>query len=125
MDYQEALQFIGSVSWKGSVPGLERITELMHRLGDPQDGLRFVHIGGTNGKGSVAAFLSHILKAAGYRTGLFISPFIEVFNERMQVDNAYISDEELAEITAYVKPFAEQMEDVPTEFELNTAIGFV
>ena len=125
MDLQEALEFIGSVSWKGSVPGLERITELMHRLGDPQDGLRFVHVGGTNGKGSVAAFLSHILKEAGYRTGLFISPFIEVFNERMQVDNEYISDEELAEITAYVKPFAEQMEDVPTEFELNTAIGFV
>jgi len=125
MNYQEALQFISSVSWKGSVPGLERIQELMHRLGDPQDGLRFVHIGGTNGKGSVAAFISHILRAAGFRTGLFISPFIEVFNERMQVNNEYISDEELAEITAYVRPFAEQMEDVPTEFELNTAIGFV
>ena len=125
MDYQEALQYISSVSWKGSVPGLERITELLGRLGNPQDSLKFIHIGGTNGKGSTAAFLSHILKQAGYKTGLFISPFIEVFNERMQIDNVNIPDAELAEITTYIQPFADAMRDAPTEFELNTAIAML
>ena len=123
MNIQESLDYINSVSWKGSVPGLDRITELMHKLGDPQDQLRFVHIGGTNGKGSTAAFLSNILRAAGYQTGLFISPFVEVFNERMQINNQYISDEELAAITTYIRPFAESMPDAPTEFELYTAIA--
>ena len=124
MNYQEALNYIGSVSWKGSVPGLERISALMHLLGDPQKKLKFIHIGGTNGKGSAAAFISNIFRSAGYKTGLFISPFIESFNERMQINNQYISDDELAQITDYIRPFADSMEDSPTEFELNTAIAF-
>lgn len=125
MDYQEALQYISSVNWKGCVPGLERITQLLQKLGNPQDSLKFVHIGGTNGKGSTAAFISHILRQAGYKTGLFISPYIEVFNERMQINNQNISDQELAQITTYVRPYADEMEDAPTEFELNTAIAMV
>lgn len=125
MDYQEALQYISSVNWKGCVPGLGRITKLLDKLGNPQDSLKFVHIGGTNGKGSTAAFVSNILRQAGYKTGLFISPYIEVFNERMQINNRYISDEELAQITTYIRPFADAMEDAPTEFELNTAIAMV
>ena len=124
MDYKETLEYISSVNWKGSVPGLERISILLKRIEDPQKDLRFIHIGGTNGKGSTSAFISYILKAAGFKTGLFISPYIEVFNERMQINNQNISDEELAEIATYIRPYAETMEDLPTEFELNTAIAF-
>lgn len=124
MTYAEALEYIKSCDWRGSVPGLERISVLCTLLGNPQNGLRFIHVAGTNGKGSICAFLSYILKEAGYRVGLFTSPYIEVFNERMQVNNRNISDKELAEIVEYIRPFADSMEDQPTEFELNTAIAF-
>lgn len=125
MNYEEALEYISNINWKWSIPGLERIRILMDKLGNPQDGLKFIHVAGTNGKGSTCAFLSHILVKSGYKVGLFTSPFIEVFNERMQINNENISNEELAEITTYIQPFADSMEDPPTEFELNTAIGFV
>lgn len=125
MTYQEALTYIHSISWKGSVLGLDRTRELLHALGDPQKNLKFIHIAGTNGKGSTAAMLSSVLRQAGYRTGLYTSPFINRFNERMQVDGEQIPDETLARITAYVKPFAEAMDDRPTEFELITAIALV
>lgn len=125
MNYQETLDYISSINWKGSVLGLERIQNLMEKLGNPQKDLKFIHIAGTNGKGSTAAFLSSILVEAGYKVGLFISPYIEEFNERMQINNENISDEELAEITSYIRPFADAMEDKPTEFELNTAISLV
>jgi dihydrofolate synthase/folylpolyglutamate synthase len=123
MNYQEALEYIHAVSWKGSVPGLSRITELMRRLGNPQLGTKYIHIVGTNGKGSTAAMLSSILTRAGYRTGLYISPFIIDFRERMQIGGEMISREELAAITEYIRPFAETMEDKPTEFEMITAIA--
>ena len=122
MNYNETLEYIASYVWKGSVLGLSRIRDLLEKLGNPQKELKFIHIAGTNGKGSTAAFLSSILKESGYKVGLFTSPYIEVFNERMQIDNENISDEELAEITTYIKPFADALEDHPTEFELNTAI---
>lgn len=125
MNYRETLEYIASFIWKGSVLGLSRIYDLLEKLGNPQKDLKFIHIAGTNGKGSTAAFLSSILKESGYRVGLFTSPYIEVFNERMQINNENISDEELADITSYVRPFADSMEDHPTEFELNTAICMV
>ncbi|MBR3243909.1 MAG: bifunctional folylpolyglutamate synthase/dihydrofolate synthase [Parasporobacterium sp.] len=125
MNYKETLEYISSINWKGSVLGLSRIRDLLEKLGNPQKDLKFIHIGGTNGKGSTAAFLSSILKEAGYKTGLFTSPYIETFNERMQINNENISDEELAEITTWIRPFADSMEDAPTEFELNTAICMV
>lgn len=125
MTYAEALQYIHSVSWKGSRPGLERITELCRRLGDPQDGLRFIHVAGTNGKGSFCRMLAGILSAAGYRTGLFTSPFVRSFNERIMVRETGISDEDLARDTETVRAAAEGMADQPTEFELITAIAFV
>lgn len=125
MTYEEALTYIHSVSWKGSRPGLARITELMHRLGDPQKELKFIHIVGTNGKGSTAAMLSSVLTRAGYRTGLFTSPYILCFRERMQFCSEMIPERELAEVTDYVRPFAEEMDDRPTEFELITAIALV
>lgn len=125
MTYNEALDYIHSVCWKGSRPGLSRITELCKKLGDPQKSLKFIHVAGTNGKGSVSAMTSSVLCAAGYKTGLFTSPFIVRFNERMRINGEDISDEELASLTEYVRPFADSMEDSPTEFELITAIALV
>ena len=124
MNYSEALEYIHSICWTFTKPGLERISALCEKLGNPQDGLKFVHVAGTNGKGSFCSMLDSVLRHAGYKTGLFTSPYIKVFNERMQFCGENISDEELAEITEYVKPFADSMEDKPTEFELITAIGF-
>lgn len=124
MTYEEALQYIHSVDWRGAKPGLHRIRELMEKMGNPQNKLSFVHVAGTNGKGSTCAMLESILRAAGYRVGLFTSPYLRVFGERIRVNGELISDSELAEITAYVKGFADAMADRPTEFELVTAIGF-
>lgn len=124
MTAEEAIKFIHENVWQGSRPGLSRTRELLAKMGDPQDGLRFIHIAGTNGKGSVSAMLSNILRAAGYTTGLYTSPYITYFNERMQVNGVPISDLELADITEFCAPLAMSMEDRPTEFELVTAIAF-
>ena len=123
MTPNEALEYIHSVCWKGSIPGLGRTRELLEKMGNPQNQLQFVHIAGTNGKGSTAAMTANILRKAGYCTGLYTSPYIFRFHERMQVNGQCISDEELAEITAFVKPLAESMADHPTEFELVTCIA--
>ena len=125
MTYKEALEYIHSVNWTFCKPGLERITALCEALGNPQDDLRFIHVAGTNGKGSFCAMTASVLQAAGYRTGLFTSPYIKVFNERMMIDGVPIADEELAELTAFVRPIADGMTDKPTEFELITAIAFL
>ncbi len=124
MNYDEALSYIHSVSWRGSRPGLSRIEELCRRLGDPQDKLRFVHVAGTNGKGSFCAMLESVLRHAGYKTGLFTSPFVTSFCERIRVLGEDIGGEELAEVTEAVKKCADGMADPPTEFELITAIAF-
>ena len=123
MTIDQALSYILSVSWKGSVPGLERTQELLRRLGNPEKQLKFVHIGGTNGKGSTAAMTASILKEAGYKTGMYTSPHLYKFHERIQVNGVCISDADLAAVTEYVKPFAETMEDLPTEFELVFCIA--
>ncbi|MBE6662282.1 MAG: bifunctional folylpolyglutamate synthase/dihydrofolate synthase [Ruminococcaceae bacterium] len=125
MTYTEALSYIHSVCWKGSRPGLERITKLCRRLGDPQKKLKFIHVTGTNGKGSTCAMVESVLRAAGYKTGLFTSPYVKFFNERMQVNGKNVSDERLAYVTSLVKPHADAMADAPTEFELITAIALV
>ena len=124
MTYDEALNYIHGISWTFCKPGLERISELCNALGNPQNELRFIHVAGTNGKGSTSVMLSEILKSAGYKVGLFTSPYVYRFNERMRVDGKEISDEMLAEVTEHVKPAAEAMADKPTEFELITAIAF-
>lgn len=125
MTYEEALSYIHSICWKGSKLGLDRTRELLGKLNDPQKELKFIHIAGTNGKGSTAAMLSSILEEAGYRVGLYTSPFINRFNERMQVNHQPIPDEELAALTEYVRPHADAMADSPTEFELITALAMV
>ncbi len=125
MDYQEALAYISGTAFFGSKPGLERIAALLEKLGDPQKQLRFVHIAGTNGKGSCAAMTASILKAAGYKTGLYTSPYLYRFNERMQIGGKQIPDDTLAQLVARVKPIAEAMDDHPTEFELMTAVAML
>ena len=125
MTYEETMNYIHRVAWTGSRPGLERITELLHALGDPQDTLRFVHVAGTNGKGSFCSMLDSVLRRAGYSVGLYTSPYIERFNERMAVGGEPIGDDELSRITEYVKTFADKMQDQPTEFELITAVAMV
>ncbi|MBO5937921.1 MAG: bifunctional folylpolyglutamate synthase/dihydrofolate synthase [Clostridia bacterium] len=124
MTYEEALDYIHSVNWTFCKPGLERITRLCEALGNPQKELRFVHVAGTNGKGSFCAMLDSILRAAGFHTGRYTSPYLRFFNERMCIDGTPIPNEELAELTERIKPIADAMEDKPTEFELITAIGF-
>lgn len=123
MSYQETLKYIHNVKWQGSKPGLSRTQELLRSLGNPEKKLKFVHIAGTNGKGSTAACIASVLQKAGYRTGLYTSPYIMRFNERMQVNGIHISDEELEKLTAEIRPFADAMTDSPTEFELITALG--
>lgn len=123
MTYQEALHYIHSNFWQGSKPGLSRTKALLNAMGNPQNELRFIHVAGTNGKGSFCAMLSSILRAAGLKVGTYTSPYILRFNERMRVDGEDIPDETLARLTEEIRPLAEAMEDKPTEFELITAIA--
>lgn len=125
MGYKETLEYIHSVQWRGSRLGLERTRELMEKLGNPEKKLKFVHIAGTNGKGSTSACIESILRAAGYKTGLYTSPYINRFNERIRFCGVDIEDDELVEVTDIVRPIADSMEDKPTEFELITAVAMV
>lgn len=124
MTLEEALHYIHAVCWKGSIPGLERINALLDEMGHPEQTLKFVHVTGTNGKGSTCAMIASVLRKAGYRTGLYTSPYITRFNERMQINGEMIPDEELCAITAEIKPLADRIFEQPTEFEMVTAIAF-
>ncbi len=129
MDYNEALEFIHGVSWTGMKLGHTRIENLLEELDNPQKKLKFIHIAGTNGKGSTSSMLRYILMEAGYTVGLFISPFIERFNERIQVGTDKILDSELATLTQEVKNAIDKLLakglEHPTEFEIVTVIGFL
>ena len=125
MTGQEAVAYIDTFQWQAHAPGLERIRTLLHALGDPQKELKFVHVAGTNGKGSVCAYLASVLRCAGYRVGLCTSPFLEDFRERIQVDGKLIPPETLGELTELARPAAEAMGDHPTEFELITAVAML
>ncbi len=124
MTYSEALEFIHRVGNVFCKPGLERITHLCEALGHPERSLKFIHIGGTNGKGSFCSMLDSVLRAAGYKVGLYTSPYIVAFNERMRVGGENIPNDTLCEIVRLVQPIAEAMEDKPTEFEIITAVAF-
>lgn len=127
MTYENALKKIHSLLTFGSRPGLDRILTLLDRMGNPQDKLKYIHVAGTNGKGSVCAMLSSVLVASGYKTGLFISPYITDFRERIQINNAMISKEELASAVKNTFPIVEQLrsEDIIiTEFEYVNALQF-
>ncbi len=129
MNYEEALNYIHGTYRFGSKLGLENIKDLLRRLGNPHERFGVVHVAGTNGKGSVTSMLTHVLHEAGYRVGMFISPYLERFTERIQVDLKEIEPDELARITERVKEKVEEMvsegKNHPTEFEIVTAIGFV
>lgn len=121
----DPIAYIHTPRWQESRYGLERTRELLERLGSPHERLRFVHVAGTNGKGSTCAFMESMLRHAGYCTGLFTSPYIKEFEERIRVSGRNISRRELTEVTLAVKEAAEAMEDHPTEFELMTAVAFL
>ncbi|MDR1589821.1 MAG: bifunctional folylpolyglutamate synthase/dihydrofolate synthase [Oscillospiraceae bacterium] len=123
MGIDETLAYIHSVKWQGSKPGLGRTRELLAALGNPEKKLKFVHVAGTNGKGSVCACVASVLTGAGYVTGLYTSPHLASFNERMQTDGEMITDAELELLTEKIRPFADAMADSPTEFEIITAIA--
>ena len=125
MNYTEAIEYIHSVNWMFCNPGLDRVKSLCKALGDPQDSLKFIHVAGTNGKGSFCSMLDSVLRAQGYRVGLFTSPYIMEFGERMRVDGKNIADDELCALVERVKPIADSMTDKPTEFELITALAFL
>ena len=104
MNYEEARNYLDQVSKGGSVLGLDNMRELLNRLRNPQDRLKFIHIAGTNGKGSVCAMTAEILKAAGYKTGLFTSPVISVYREQFRINGEMISEGEFvryAEVVRY------------------------
>ena len=128
MTYNEAVEKINSLLVFGAKPGLERISELIQRLGSPDKQLKFVHIAGTNGKGSTCALLANTLTQAGYRTGMFISPYVLEFRERFQIDGKMIPEQELAETVELIYPVVEQMKaegKIITEFELVFAVAVV
>jgi dihydrofolate synthase/folylpolyglutamate synthase len=129
MTYEEARAFIADTAKYGSVLGLETEAELLRRLGNPQDDLRFVHIAGTNGKGSILAYVSTVLKEAGYRVGRYISPTIFKYRERIQVDGAYITKEAVARLTEKIARAGREMQaegfSHPTGFEVETAMAFL
>ncbi len=123
MNYEEALAYIHNVEWYGKKLGLHRMLWLLDRMGNPHRELKFVHVAGTNGKGSTCSMISSVLKEAGYKTGMFTSPYIHVFNERIQINGQMISNEDLVEIVEYVKKFIDEIEEKPTVFEIITLIG--
>lgn len=126
-DVFDAVAYINEPRWQASRLGLERIRDLLERMGRPQDRLKFVHVAGTNGKGSTCAYIESILRCAGYRTGLFTSPYIERFEERIRVCGENIAERDLREVTLFVREHAMAIEvetgDHPTEFELMTAVA--
>ena len=118
-----ALDFFSQERFQGFKPGFARTQALLDALGNPERELKYVHVAGTNGKGSVCACLSSILTAAGYKTGLYTSPYVVCWNERVQVNGEYISDSDLLEAIEAVRPIAETMDDAPTQFEVETALA--
>jgi dihydrofolate synthase/folylpolyglutamate synthase len=129
MNYNDALNYIHGTYGKGKKSGVDNMRKLLEILGNPHKGMQYVHVAGTNGKGSTVSFIGRILMEAGYRTGRYTSPYLERFEERMAVDEKCISGEELGRITEEVKRAVEIMVSKgynhPTEFEIVTAIGFV
>ena len=129
MDYEKTLEYIHSLNKFGIKPGLERITALSNALGNPEKELSFIHVAGTNGKGSTSTMLSNIMRESGKNTGLFISPFVVDFTERIQLNGSFIEKKDLCRLTEKVRPVAEKVSkellDPVTEFEFITAVAFL
>lgn len=136
MNYKESMEYLEEVSHAGSKLGLDSITELLQRLDNPQDELKFVHVAGTNGKGSTSAYLTSILVEADYKVGRFISPVVVSYEECIQVasknsegEAQYITKEQVAKHISQIKAVCEEMkkegQSQPTRFEIETAMAFL
>ncbi len=125
MNYQEALAFIHKKNNFAASPGLERMQRLCELLGNPQDGMKFVHVAGTNGKGSTVTMIACALEDAGYKVGKYTSPFIYDFRERIEINGKMITEAELCAITEKVSAACSAVKERPTEFEIVTAIAFL
>lgn len=129
MNYSEALDYIHSSHRFGMKLGLETTEKLMELLGNPQNDLKIIHVAGTNGKGSICSFIAKVLENSGYKVGLFTSPYLEVFNERIRINGENITDEHIAKSVSEVKLRIDKMimegYDSPTEFEIVTAMAFL
>ena len=125
MTKEEAIAYIEARDWGKTRLGLERTRELLCKLGDPQKTLKFIHVTGSNGKGSTCAILDAVLRRAGYRTGLYTSPYLQDFCERIRVDGENIPGDDLARVTERVRGAAETMDDHPSQFELVTAAAML
>lgn len=125
--FQDAYSWLFSFDKYGSIFGLERITFLLEQLGNPHQGLQVIHVAGSNGKGSVCKVISSILQKAGYRVGLYLSPHIERFSERIVINNREISEEDFTSLVSWVQPLVEAMKqqnNAPTFFEIMTVLAF-
>lgn len=129
MNANNAIEKIHEFEKFGSILGLERMNMLLELLGNPEKDLKVIHVAGTNGKGSTSRYIYSVLKAEGYKVGLYTSPFLEVFNERIEMDGEYISDADLAAYTdrvlECVKVITQRGDQSPTEFEVITALAFL
>ena len=125
MNCKEAINYIHSLERFGMKPGLERISSLCEKLGNPQNNLKFIHVAGTNGKGSTCTMIAEILQAAGYSVGLYTSPYVIEFRERIKYNGEMIEPEELAICVEKAKKVAEEFNIDATEFELITAVAFL
>ena len=123
MDWNEAIALLHGADWKHSKIGLDRMKALMNALGNPQQTLKFIHIAGTNGKGSACSMIRSILTEAGLKTGLYISPHLFSFNERISVDGTDISDDDLIRLSGRIKAAVTDLNEEPTDFELITAMA--
>ncbi|MBQ9721868.1 MAG: 5-formyltetrahydrofolate cyclo-ligase [Oscillospiraceae bacterium] len=123
MTTQESIDYIENQGWSATHLGLDRTRKLLQELGNPQKCLKFIHVAGSNGKGSTCAMLDAILRQAGYRTGLYTSPYLQDFCERIQINGNCIPGDALAQLTERVRRIAEAMDDHPSQFELVTAIA--
>lgn len=126
MDIKETMNYLNSFSKLGKpVKNLLRFAKIMRALGNPQEKLKFVHVAGTNGKGSTVRMIAGALTKAGYRTGEFTSPYIYVYNDRIRIDGVNISDNELTEIVTLMKPIIDGLDTECSQFEITTAIAFL
>lgn len=127
--YREALSWITGLEAFGMKPGLERMRWLMEKLDHPERRLKFIHVAGTNGKGSTCAYLSKVLMMSGYDVGTFTSPYIEKFTNRIKYNDTDIPEEEVLRLCNELKPLADELAETdlgtPTKFEVCTALAIV
>lgn len=124
MTYNEAKEYLKAASAKGSILGLERVVELLHLMGDPQEKVKVIHVAGTNGKGSFGAMMTSVLREAGYKTGGFSSPAITDITDSYRINGTEISQEKFTELIGEIAELCEKMDEKPTEFEIMAAAAY-